>query len=93
MGFRSALFEVGRRKVDCDPGLAREDVMFSDRVRRRVFVRRLIRATNRCPGFAGPGFYRGTVHVESTHGEGTTMIMHIPRVDLQEHAATGHRPA
>jgi len=79
MGFQSALFEVGRRKVDCDPGLARRDVMFSDAVRRRVF--------------ADPVFYRGTVHVESTRSEGTTVIMHILRVDLQEHAATGRRPA
>ncbi|TAM92879.1 MAG: HAMP domain-containing protein [Rhodanobacteraceae bacterium] len=37
--------------------------------------------------------HRGTVRIDSTRGKGTTVIMHFPRIDLQEHPATRHRPA
>jgi two-component system, OmpR family, heavy metal sensor histidine kinase CusS len=37
--------------------------------------------------------HRGTVHIDSTRGKGTTVIMHFPRLDLQEHTATGRLPA
>lgn len=31
--------------------------------------------------------HRGTVHIESTRGQGTTVVMQLPRLDLHQHAA------